>query len=220
MQTDQRDAISVGRKLREERGRAQLTLEKVSALLHVPVATLEALEADTYDHFPAKVYAAGVLKKYAALLSCEDIEGMLNEFSTEWDVRYFHVKRELTPLPENRGAQPFVTPRRFWVILASIILLGLFIYIGFRVAVFVRRPPFTIEYPPERSLRFSGRLLEVKGSVERESSLTVNGREITIDSEGNFSDAIELRPNRNTLEFVATNRFGKVARDVRYVLVE
>lgn len=220
MPDDERLRISAGGRLKAGREKKELDIESVSRSLHVPARAIEALEADDYQYFSAKVYAVGILRKYTQFLGVDGAETLKDEFSTEWDIRNYHVKRELTSLPENRGDAPLLTPRRVWVVGAILFLVILSLYIGFRVFSFVRNPAFTLTSPDTREIRHSGRLLSIVGTIERESSLTVNGREITIGETGEFRDAIELRPNLTILKFVAVNRFGKITRETRYVFVE
>lgn len=211
---------SVGGRIRVRRKELRLEIESVSHSLHVPVRALEAIEEDEYEYFSAKVYALGVLRKLVVLLTIADPERIMREFSNEWDVKNYHSKRELKPLPENRGDAPVLTPKRIGAIVAILFLIVLSLFIGYRLFAFLRKPQFVLESPRTREVRVSDRLVVVRGSVERESNLTVNGREIVIDSEGIFSGSVELRPGLNTLEFLATNRFGKMTKDIRYVIVE
>lgn len=220
MPSEEKNISSVGGRLEEARAKEKIEIARAAQILRVPVGALEALEKDDYSYFSAKVYAVGILKKYAELLSIRDRDTLVQEFSNEWDIQYYHTKRELKPLPQNRGARPFLTPRRLWILIAVLFLICFLSFVSYRVFAFVRNPSLVLEEPAEVETRFSGRILQVKGSVLKESSLTVNGREITISSDGNFSDAVELRSGSNTLEFVAVNRFGKITRDTRYVFVE
>ncbi len=220
MERDEKKTSSVGERLKEHRTKKNLDIEIVSRMLHVPADAIAALESDDYGHFSAKVYASGILRKLSSHLGIPDTDNLVQEFATEWDIKNFHAHRELKPLPENRGDTPFLTPKRIRVIVAVIALLFLLGYVGYRVFAFVREPELLIETPEAAESRFGGRILPIEGRVERESHLTVNGREITIDEEGRFSDTVELKPNLNILEFVATNRFGKKTVDTRYVMVE
>jgi hypothetical protein len=59
----------------------------------------------------------------------------------------------------------------------------------------------------------------VAGSTEKESSLTVNGRELTLDERGGFNESIELPPGSVSLHFTSRNRFGKTQTVVRNIFV-
>src|SRR3989344_3068376 len=99
MPDDERLRISAGARLKAGREKKELTIESVLRSLHVPARAIEALEADDYQYFSAKVYVLGILRKYVELLGIEDASALIGEFSTEWDIRNFHAKRELTVLP-------------------------------------------------------------------------------------------------------------------------
>ena len=63
-------------------------------------------------------------------------------------------------------------------------------------------------------------MVRVEGRTERESKLTVNGREITINEQGDFGERIELQPGATALIFISENRFGKMSQVTRHVIVE
>ena len=56
---------TVGQRLREAREALGLTLRDVAAVTRIQASSLEYLEADRFDEFPAEVYCRGFLKNYA-----------------------------------------------------------------------------------------------------------------------------------------------------------
>ncbi len=60
-----------GARLRELRVSCKLELARVAAELHLPVATIEALEQDHYKALPDPVFVRGYLRAYARLLETE-----------------------------------------------------------------------------------------------------------------------------------------------------
>ena len=53
-------------------------------------------------------------------------------------------------------------------------------------------------------------VLEVKGNAKNAINLTLNGREISIDKEGNFNETIILLPGYNIVNIKAKDKFGNV----------
>lgn len=51
----------------------------------------------------------------------------------------------------------------------------------------------------------------IKGTAEKATHITINGREIFIDKEGNFSEAIYLLPGYSVVSINAEDKFGKTA---------
>lgn len=70
--------IAQGQTLQQARLRAGLSLEDVSARLHMPVRVLSALEAGDWQALGAPVFVRGQLRSYARLLGL-DVEAVLAE---------------------------------------------------------------------------------------------------------------------------------------------
>ncbi|PJK13552.1 hypothetical protein CO613_09750 [Lysobacteraceae bacterium NML07-0707] len=70
--------IAQGQMLQQARLRAKLSLEDVSARLHMPVRVLRALEAGDWQALGAPVFVRGQLRSYARLLGLE-VDALLAE---------------------------------------------------------------------------------------------------------------------------------------------
>lgn len=210
---------TVGQRLKKQREALGLSYEDVINEIRVSKKYVQALEDDAYGVFSAKVYAKGFLNKIAGILAIEDKETLLKEFDNEWEVQMFRKNPEITPLPENRGAEPVLTPRRIAGIAGAGVLVFLLVLVGFRLSYFIRAPELLIQEPGNRVV-LPEPLVRIRGKTGKESRLTVNGREITIDAQGNFNEEFELTPGLNVLKITVENRFGKKNEEVRYVLVE
>lgn len=51
-------------------------------------------------------------------------------------------------------------------------------------------------------------VLEIKGNAKNATNLTLNGREISIDQEGNFDETIVLLSGYNIINIKAKDKFG------------
>lgn len=51
-------------------------------------------------------------------------------------------------------------------------------------------------------------ILEVKGNAKNATNLTLNGREISIDQQGNFDETIVLLIGYNIIDIKAEDKFG------------
>jgi hypothetical protein len=52
--------------------------------------------------------------------------------------------------------------------------------------------------------------LEIKGNARNAINLTLNGREISIDKDGNFNETIILLPGYNIVTIKAKDKFGHI----------
>ena len=53
-------------------------------------------------------------------------------------------------------------------------------------------------------------ILEVKGNAKNATKLTLNGREISIDEDGNFNETIALLSGYNVINITAKDKFGYI----------
>lgn len=209
---------TIGQMLRKRREELGMSIEDVAREIQLSKEYVKAFEEDRLSAFSARVYARGFFKKILSALSVDGAEEMINEFESEWDVQMARREREARPIPENRIREPWITPARLWIA-AIIILFAVFIFFfGSRLGNFLQSPAFSLEAPEKESVVISPTVL-VSGTSEKESIVTVNGRELALNSEGRFHEFIELTSGLNVLKFIAEDRFGNEAREVRYVLV-
>jgi hypothetical protein len=59
-------------------------------------------------------------------------------------------------------------------------------------------------------MEITERVMKVTGNAKNAINLTLNGREITIDQDGNFNETIALLPGYNIITIKALDKFGYV----------
>lgn len=217
MELPSEQARTLGQWLRKERVARHWSLANVSHNIQVSPAFLEALENDEYRLFPAKVYALGFLRKLLKLYAPDKPDALMDAFQTAWAAQM--SEDQPAHFSEKNHYSWQFGPRHIALGAAGIFLLAFILFLGTRLSRFVSSPELTLEKPPEAFI-LAEPVVDVSGRTEKESRLTVNGRELKIDERGFFDEPIELLAGRNTLEFVAENRFGKTSKVVRNVLVK
>jgi hypothetical protein len=105
--------------------------------------------------------------------------------------------------------------------LVLIILLAGFlgVYFLYQSREYLSGPEIIIESP------FSGEVvrqsyLEVRGQAINVSSLSLNGRQIFTNERGNFEEGLLLARGYNIIEVAATDKFGRVKKEKREVILE
>lgn len=210
---------SIGERIKRRREYLGFTKEDIAGMVQIPLRFLEAFEHDRFEDLPARVYARGFFLKLCGALSLPEKEELIRQFDAEWNIRTAGNAPENIVLPEAYRLRWFVTPKRLWFGLGGLFLLFFFLFLGSRITDFTGAPSLTIDEPQDRMVVHEPGIT-VKGGTEKESKLTVNGRELTIDGSGNFYEKIELVSGLNELEFIVENRFGKRTVEIRYVVVE
>ncbi len=58
--------------------------------------------------------------------------------------------------------------------------------------------------------KIKNNILEVKGTAKNAIELSLNGREISVDQQGNFNETIVLLSGYNVIDIKAKDKFGNV----------
>ncbi len=95
-------------------------------------------------------------------------------------------------------------------------LAGYFFYQG---RGYLSGPEIIIESPYAGEVVNDAYLI-VKGRVLNISTLSLNGRQIFTDEKGFFSEGLLLARGYNIIELTATDKFGRIKKEKREVVLE
>lgn len=93
----------------------------------------------------------------------------------------------------------------------GLLLAGLavaFWYIHFQARYFIEGPRVALESPT--AVQQNSRIISVTGSAENITDITLNGRKIYTDEEGNFLEPLVLENGYTIMTIVAKDRFGRL----------
>ncbi len=104
----------------------------------------------------------------------------------------------------------------FLVIFLVIFLAGYFLY---QARGYLIGPRLTIESPrPAETIHDA--YLKINGQAFNVASLFLNGRQIFTDKNGIFEEQLLLARGYNIIELTATDKFGRVKKEKREVVLE
>ena len=83
----------------------------------------------------------------------------------------------------------------------------------------VIEPPFLVVSSPDRDMVLHASTTILEGRVSPYADLTINGRRVYSGDDGVFKTEWNLMIGLNRFDFYATNKFGKSAEVLRYILV-
>ncbi len=109
---------TVGQYLRELREQRKMSVEEVSRVTRMPMASVERIETDRFDELPGEVFVRGFLKSYARSLGVP-ADDVLARYTASRRVAW------VTPLPISAASKP-ARGRRLGVAVAFVLLLILF----------------------------------------------------------------------------------------------
>ncbi len=93
-------------------------------------------------------------------------------------------------------------------ILIGLIVIGVFAFAIENMRDLLFGSPLEVATASDGTTLTEG-FLPVVGKAKHARSVTVNGRDIQIDRDGNFSDAVLLSPGYNVVEVALLDQFGK-----------
>ncbi|GEM_PF-1209083 len=195
-----------------------LSVKDVASQIGMRPEIILAFEQGDYGIFPARVYAVGYLRRIIDHFSISQSDLFFDAFNTEWEEKRGSTNDSIRVLPHSSRKKWYVTPRRLMSVCGSAGLLFFAWLLVTQLVGFTGAPTLRIDEPGEHAIGLTP-LMRVRGSTEKESQLTVNGREITMNGDGAFDEEIELPYGVNVLHFLVQNRFGKSLEQVRYVVV-
>lgn len=107
---------------------------------------------------------------------------------------------------------------KWWVGIMSTILLFLVIGIfSYEKMCFIFKG---VEIEANIEKKDDSTLATVSGNAAKAINLTLNGREIFIDKEGNFSESIAMLPGFSVVTLNARDKFGKTAEQKFEIVIE
>ena len=213
-----KDEPMLSDQIRAWRKSAGLTIEAVAEELNAPPRIISAFEDANYAVFSARVYAVGYLKHIVSHFAIADGDRLVAALHREWDRNEGETNRFVHPLPKSRSIKWYITTRRLFGIGGGLALVFFFWFLAAQLMGFTSAPALRINEPMGNSV-IDKPSVRIQGHTDKESQLTVNGREITMNELGEFDQEIELIAGVNTLHFLVQNRFGKVSQETRYVVV-
>ena len=109
---------SLGGHLRQSRERRGMSVPELARITRIPMASLEAIEADRFDELPGEVFVRGFLRAYAQAVRILPAE-ILARYTSSRRVAFVTPLPLQTPLQAPREAHG----RRFGVAIAFVLLL-------------------------------------------------------------------------------------------------
>lgn len=211
---------TLGEYLSEVRKQLNLTLEEVAQKTGVYEKFIHYIEESRYQKLPPDVYVLGFLKKLADVYKVSS-DALIDQYKKERGI-VEHKSRQAAPVTSGLGAKLrniTVTPKLLTI--SSSIAVGVFafFYIVFQVFAINKTPSLTIVEPKPDSV-VQGSSINVSGKTEPGITVSLNGQNIFVNSDGGFQTMIGVAPGQKELKIEAQNKFGKKNTQMIAIRVE
>ena len=206
---------TVGQILKEERERKFYTLDEIEKVTKIRKELLEALEDDDWSKLPPPTFVQGFIKSYGKFLGL-DTDKLLAVFRREFSDRKNPPKILETFTNPLQKSKIVLTPTKVISVVVVILILVFFGYLWVEYRYLVGSPVLEVTKPLDQ-ISVDSQTLEVAGKTTPESKVAINHQEVTVDSNGIFSEELKLSESVNKIEVTSTSKFGKTTKIERVV---
>ncbi|MFC1626568.1 helix-turn-helix domain-containing protein [Patescibacteria group bacterium] len=198
---------TVGEIFRKARNQQKLSIEDVEKAIKIRKRFIHAIESDDYSIIPSLPYAKGFVLNYAQFLGVDK----------KIILAFFRRQTQDTPrsklLPKG-VADPLnasflrLTPGKFLGMLLIGFVCIFLIYFGLQYQSLQNAPILVIEQPIQGYTTNKDRI-DILGKTDEDATVMINGVNVLVRGDGKFFEQIQLVDGINTIEIVATSRYGK-----------
>lgn len=195
-----------GEKLRTERLRKGYTLERVENETKIKKTVLKKIEEGDFNNLPPSTFVKGFIRNYAIFLNL-DPDNLIALY-----------RREVDKPDANSGTKPFltqlssslfaVTPHRIFYISLGLILF-LFVFYFASLFLSLSTGPSLNIISPKNNEKFTTKNIYLTGRTGVGSNLFINGTQISLTAEGEFSKPVILDSGLNKYDITAVDRNGR-----------
>ena len=187
--------------------------EKLAELTGVTERYLWAIQNLEIDKLPSAPYVRGYLKKISEVLRLNHDE-IWELYKKELDHKQSGA---FDTLPSNRFAIKQLSRREIFFGALGIILA---LYLLLNARQLIGRPNLVIVNPETSVTATPDEKIILFGKLEQRDKLTINGEEVFISRDGNFSKEYSLQPGLNTIEFKASRLLGKEVTIIKEIIYQ
>ncbi|MBU1126021.1 MAG: helix-turn-helix domain-containing protein [Patescibacteria group bacterium] len=208
---------TLGEKLRALRRGQAVSLDMMERKTHIQRRYLEALERGNYDVLPEPLYTRNFISAYARVLHADEhyfIELYLEECG-KCDL----VEPMRTPRQRVSKARFFVWTRLLTSFAFILVALSIISYLGWQIKAIIE-PPDIIIFTPIDSTITTQPVQQVEGAVNSEATVYINGEQVVLDADHNFSTEVDLQKGLNEIVIEAERRYSKRRQEIRRVVFD
>ena len=184
-------------------------------LTQIPEKYLIAIEEGKFNFLPkAKAHRLAYIRSIAKVLELPADECIV-QFEKEAGLDNADLAHPLRSIKLFPIATISIFIRNLAIASLAIFFVG---YLGWQVRG-VLQPPYLAVFTPVEGNVVTSPRPNILGETEKETRLTVNGQEIMVNEQGQFSADVDLSGGVNTIQISATKKHGKTTTIVRHVVV-
>ncbi|MFH1822571.1 MAG: helix-turn-helix domain-containing protein [Patescibacteria group bacterium] len=213
----------IAEELKQARLRKKINLKEIAKKININYKYLKILEKGEFDKLPAGIYGKNFLKEYSIFLGLDyqKIVKIFSEMPTEGQRGEINKEKnkEIFSKQIVKGSKLIIFPKIIKSIVIILVVLGCFLYLGVCLNKIISPPRLNIVEPSD-NLITKNSFINIIGTTEPEAEVTINGELLSIDSDGSFTEKVNLKNGVNTLIIIAKKKYGREIMVKKQILVE
>ncbi len=193
---------NVGELLKKERLRKNLSLDQVEKDTRIRKQNLEAIENEKWEIFSSRTYIQGIIRGYGAYLGLDE-EKLLAYFRREYER---HEQLKFKEKATSGQFTPFT--KRILRLTITFLVVVFTLYFGYQLSLFLSPPKLEILEPTKTQFKREDKIT-IKGKVEDDTTVHVNGEQVFPDEHFVFTYNLALAEKLNKAVIKATGANGK-----------
>jgi len=188
-----------------------VSLENIHRKTKIPLKYLRSLEEGNISMLPDVLYIKNIIKKYLAFFNIE-----AKPYLARLD-----VEKQEKKYPERIiSRRPLIViPRLIKTALAIILVLGFIGFLGYKINKIFLPPVITVYSPADGEIS-AAEIISVRGKTESGTDIFINGEQVILDKNNEFTKEINLQKGLNTIKISGVRRYSKENVVWRKVVLE
>lgn len=201
------------KQLREEKG---WTIQQLANQTGLEKDYIIAIETSAFHNLPqGDVYKKLFIKRYLSAFSQIDTQQYLDQIQhqfSNYDKKNKDANSSSTQYFKN-------TPTLIRIAVVGLFILSLSGYFGLQIKKIIEPPKLTLQ-SPQKSQTLHKEKITIKGKTTPGARVTINGKPVSYNKNGNFDKVLPLKQGLNTLTIKARTEHSKTKTIVRQVVYE
>ncbi len=172
----------------------EYTLDEISKKTKIPFKYLQAFELEKSNDFPDEPYCSLMLREYATFLGLNPNE-IISIFRRDYAKKICDKN--------NKSSFFSFTPQFTYTVVIALLIVLFASYLIFEYVKFNHPPKLIVNWP-----QYS-QIVEIKGTTNIESTVTINQDQVVVDQDGNFAKKMELSTSEAKIVVQSTSPAGK-----------
>jgi len=198
---------TLGEIFKEKRKTLNLSIEEAEIESKVKAKYLSSLESDNWDDLPYEAYIRGFVLAYGKVLKIKK-EEILELFAEQVKIQNKRKSYDLSYQKSIKEKRILITPKVIGYFSLSVFLVSMFGYILFQLLSFAGSPNLKVTSPSDNEV-LEVDYVKIKGVVDNDTFLFVNGESIAVTRDGYFSTDLKLHRGLNVVKVKAVNKANK-----------